>query len=296
MAATRLTSPLKTVLVAALLAVSATASGAAQDAQPQRIVSLNVCADQLLIDLVDPSRIAAVSYLAADPSLSVVAAKARGLPVTRGEAESVLAFDPDLILAGAYSTPATVSILERLGRRVVKVGQADDLEGVRRITRQVAKAVGETQRGEALIARMDQKISKSRAGGLARQHGQSLSALVYQVNGLSAGPGTLADALLQLAGFRNQATVLGLGAGARANLETLVENPPDLIVLSGPKDEYRTVVAENLRHPALAHVIATHAAVVVPWRYWLCSTPHVAEAVDRLAAARSELEAGRTGR
>ena len=61
------------------------AGGAA--AKPQRIVSLNVCAGQVLIDLVPPARIRSVTFLAADPVYSNVAARAAKLPLNRGLAE-----------------------------------------------------------------------------------------------------------------------------------------------------------------------------------------------------------------
>jgi iron complex transport system substrate-binding protein len=115
------------------------------------------------------------------------------------------------------------------------------------------------------------------------------SALVYQVNGLSAGPGSLADALITAAGLVNHAARIGLGSGGALPLEVLAASPPDLVILSGPADEYLTVVAENLRHPALAAVLRDHASVVVPWRLWLCGTHHSAEAVERLADARHRL-------
>ncbi|MEZ5855914.1 MAG: ABC transporter substrate-binding protein [Hyphomicrobiaceae bacterium] len=273
-------------LAVLLLVPVQTSRAAGPPAKPQRIVSLNLCTDQLLVDLVPRQRIAAVSHLAADPTVSAVDAKAAGIPTTRGEAESVLAFDPDLVLAGAFSTPATVSILQRVGRRVVRIGLANDLDAIRRITRTVAEAVGEPERGEALLATMDRRITANPAKIASPLRP---TALVYQVNGLSAGRGTLADTLLQLAGLTNRATTIGLGPAGRVDLETLVAHPPDLVILTGPKDEYRTAVAENLRHPALSRVIAQHAGVTVPWRTWLCGTPHIADAVERLAAARARL-------
>ncbi len=275
-----------TALMCCLVPKPHAASTGAATAKPQRIVSLNLCTDQLLVDLVPRQRIAAVSHLAADPSVSATAEKARDIPVTRGEAENVLAFDPDLVLAGEFSTPATVSILERLGRRVVRIGLANDLDAIRRATRKVADAVGEPEHGEALLARMDQRIAASRPDPASSERP---SALVYQVNGLSAGTGTLADALIGLAGLSNQAAALGLGPGGQIGLEALAANPPDLVVLTGPKDEYRTAVADNLRHPVLARVMARRAAITVAWRTWLCGTPHAADAVEHLAAARARL-------
>ena len=110
--------------------------------------------------------------------------------------------------------------------------------------------------------------------------------MIYQVNGLASGQFSVAHAMLEAAGFRNHAVTLGLGAGGTLPLEALVANPPDVLVLSGPNDEYRTVTADNLRHPALAAAMRDRATVIVPWRFWLCGTPYIAEAISRLSAAR----------
>jgi iron complex transport system substrate-binding protein len=273
------------VLLLSALLVAVPASSFAADF-PRRIVSLNVCTDQLLIDLVATDRIAALSHLAADPSVSAVAERAAGIPATRGEAETVLAFDPDLVLAGAFSTPATVAILERIGQRVVKVPLASNLDGIREAVRKVAAAVGETPRGEELIAEMNNRIARSAPSG---EDSSRPKALVYQVNGLASGPGSLADSVLSAAGYSNQASQLAIGAGGTLPLETLVTDPPDLLVLTGPVDEYRTAVADNLRHPALAAVRSEKRSAIVPWRLWLCGTPHVAQAIEILAGYRRDL-------
>lgn len=122
------------------------------EAVPQRIVSLNLCTDQIVVDLVPRERIRAVSYLAADPLVSAVAEKAKGIPWTRGNAEEVLSFQPDLVIAGEYTTPATVALLERLGLEILKVPGVSDFEGVRSVTRLIADAVGERERGDRLLA------------------------------------------------------------------------------------------------------------------------------------------------
>lgn len=47
---------------------------------PKRVVSINVCTDQLAILLAREGQLQSVSYLSQDPELSVMAAKARQLP------------------------------------------------------------------------------------------------------------------------------------------------------------------------------------------------------------------------
>src|SRR5262245_20537950 len=92
------------LLAAAVLCV---APGRAADA-PRRIVSLDLCTDQMLVELVPRDRIAAVTHLAADPTVSAIPEKARGILITHGDAEDVLRLDPDLILAGPFGVRSTV--------------------------------------------------------------------------------------------------------------------------------------------------------------------------------------------
>ncbi len=86
----------------------------AADAAPQRIVSLNLCADELVLRLAAPGTVKSVTWLARDPALSNVAALAHTVPVNRGLAEDVVPLAPDLVIAGAYTTRTAVALLRRL--------------------------------------------------------------------------------------------------------------------------------------------------------------------------------------
>lgn len=271
------------VAVALLAALAAPAWSSDAPRKPSRIVSLDLCTDQLLIDLVPRERIAAVTHLAADPSVSASAQKARGLPVTRGGAEDVLAREPDLVLAGPYGASGTVALLTRLRRNVVIVPLASDLEGVRTAVRKVATAVGEPEAGRALLARFDARLARIRP---ETTRPAPPAALVYQVGGGSSQPGSLVDAALRAAGFSNAATAYSHARSGQVPLEAIIAQPPDLLVLASPPYAYRTVVADNLRHPALAALMRRVASVELPWRLWLCGTPHIADAIATLAEVR----------
>ena len=273
-------------MLAPFMAASAHAQGATK---PARIVSLDLCTDQILIELVARDRIAAVTHLAADPSVSAIPEQAKGIPFTRGTAEDVLRHDPDLVLAGPFGVSATVDLLRRLERNVVVVPQAPDLAGVRASVRLVASAVGETAKGEALLDAFDRRL----AAIAPAQAGKAPGAVIYQVGGTVSGAGSLAAAVLAAAGFRNMAAEYRLARNGQVSLEALVAMPPDLLVLSSATDEYRTAIADNLRHPALLALRRSHASIELPWQLWLCGTPHVADAVARLAEARSRIEARR---
>lgn len=270
-------------LAAALAAVIAVALPAS--AEPaRRIVSLNLCIDPIVLDLVPRERIQALSWVSSDPNVSPIVDRIEGIPLVRGSAEEVLALEPDLVLAGGFTTPATVDLLRRLGQRVEVIPMATRIEEVRTVIRAVAAAVGEPERGEAMVADFDRRLSTAQATGLHRPE-----ALVYEANSIVSPPGSMEAAALKAAGFENAAERMDLRPGGRTDLETLVVSPPDLIVLNQRSATYRTPVADNLRHPALNHLLDERAHIYLPMPLWICGTPHVADAVAALASAREGL-------
>lgn len=259
-------------------------SEAAHAEAPRRIVSLTVCTDQLLLDLVARERIAALTYLAVDPTVSLRVEEARGLKGVHWMAEEVLALQPDLIIAQEYSATAAVDLLRRLGFHVVFVPLATDFEGMRQAIRIMADAVGDKPRGEAMIAAFDERLAAARPEGPERPR-----ALAYDVNSYASDGGSLVDAALAAAGFHNMARDVPLGPGGRLPLEKVVADPPDLIVLPNTPKDFKSIVGDNLRHPAFASLLASHAHIELPMPQWLCATPKIVEAVEELGAKRRAL-------
>jgi iron complex transport system substrate-binding protein len=181
-----------------------------------------------------------------------------------------------------------VGLLQRLDLNVVVVPMAEDLDGVRTAVRITAAAVGEQARGEAMIAAFDRRLARMAA---APRGAAAPSALVYQMGGAVSVAGSLGDVVLAAAGFRNKAGEYQLTRGGQVPLELLAASPPDLVVLTSAADEYRTAVGDNLRHPVLGVLRRQRTFVQVPSRLWQCGTPHIADAVERLAAARAGIEA-----
>jgi len=236
---------------------------AAVPAQAARVVSLNLCTDEFLT-LLAPEQIVALSPLARDPSLSMVAAQAAHLPWVRADAEAVLALRPDLVLAGPYGAQTTLQALERRGVRVERTVLPDDFAGIRAETRRLAALLGAPARGEALLAQMDRDLAVA-------PHPPA-TAIALEARGWTAGPGSLADAVLRAAGLRDA------GSGGQMSLETLATHPPDLLVVSTPP-AFPSLATEMLRHPALAGIPRR----AVPPALLACGGPWTARAVTLLA-------------
>jgi len=142
-------------MIAAVAALILVGAAAVHAAAPQRVMSLNLCTDQLLLDLLPPARITSITYLARSRNKAFHWAQAEQVPVNHGLAEEVLAQHPDLVLAGTYTTTAARMLLRQVGVAVLEVPTANNFEEIRRVTRQVADAVGEREAGEKLLASMD---------------------------------------------------------------------------------------------------------------------------------------------
>lgn len=271
---------------AAALCLLAAAPQEAQ-AQPRRIVSLNVCSDQLLLLLADPSRIASLSFLAAEPASSAMAAQAKGFHLNRGRAEEILPLEPDLVLAGAYGARSTVALLRRLGYPVVEMPLATSLSDVAAHIRMVATVVGEGAKGERLIANFGARLKAIPKP----PPGPRPVAVLFEPNGITSGQGTLADAVMAAAGFDNLARRLGVSGVGQVPLEAVVAARPDALILGRLAAEHPSLATASLAHPALAQA-ASGAVANLPHHLWACPIPAVADAVAALALLRKGITPG----
>ncbi|MFF8801233.1 MULTISPECIES: ABC transporter substrate-binding protein [unclassified Methylobacterium] len=262
-----------------ILAFGPAAGATGTNEAPVRVVSMNLCADELVLQLADRAQVLAVTYLASDPRGSTVASEAAGVPVTRGLTEEVVALRPDLVIAGAFTTRTTVGMLRRVGAPVLELGVPADLDGVRAQIRQVAEALGYPERGEALIADLDAKLAT------VIPSTRPLRALVMRPNAFTVAPGGLGDALIRAAGLVNVAAEIGRDRFGQVPLEAAALADADLIVVDEGAPGLPSLADTLLHHPVFRALAGKGRTVSIPNRFWTCPGPQVAEVVARLGAA-----------
>ncbi|MBW7923037.1 MAG: ABC transporter substrate-binding protein [Rubellimicrobium sp.] len=252
-------------------------------AAPARVVSINLCTDQLAMLLAAPGQLVSVSRLASDPLSSSMADEAAAYPANRGSAEQVYLMHPDLVLAGEYTDHATVDLLRRLGVQVVQVPIVNALDEVPGQLRLVAAALGREAEGEALVARYERDLAALTLDV------PELAGALYYPNGYTTGGGTVADDVLTRAGFFNVAVDAGVTGGGILPLENLVLAHPRLVVTSRPYPG-ASRSEDILRHPALAALGAEARVVAANDADWLCGTPHILRALAAMRELRLALQ------
>ncbi|MDB5422648.1 MAG: hypothetical protein JWQ29_64, partial [Phenylobacterium sp.] len=187
-------------VVAAALAIGQPAAAAeAARAKPTHIMSMTLCADLLLLQLVPRARIASVTYLAHDGAEALFPGADAGILVNHGTAEDIIVERPDLILSDDFSTPVTRRLAGRIGAPLVVVKGANTFAEIRDVVRRVGAAVGEPERAEALVRRMDAGIAEL----AARPPRPRLRIVAWGGGDSVPGQGTLSSRIFEAAGAVN---------------------------------------------------------------------------------------------
>jgi iron complex transport system substrate-binding protein len=261
---------------------TAAAVSAAAAATPERIVSINLCSDQLLLMLVEPRRIASVTYLAAKPTVSPLSSIAQGIPQNYGRAEEILMLRPDLVLASVFTTHSTNALLRKLGIPVLEIPVADSIDDIRANILKVATALGNPDNGKQLLENFEHRLS---AASLSPTPPRAVAAL-YRENNILYGSNTIAGTFTHAAGYENLADKLGIGNFSDVPLEILIESQPDLVITgTGVLRAAPGIRAyRGLRHPALSNLLEKRWLVRIPDRLWACGSPAIVEAIRMLSA------------
>jgi iron complex transport system substrate-binding protein len=252
---------------------------------PRRVVSMNLCTDQLAMLVAAPGQLYSVSHIAVDPLSSAMAEQARGLPSNRGGAEEIYLMRPDLVVAGQYSAPATLSMLERLGVPVVIFTQTNTLAEVADRIAQMGQVLGQPTRAAEIVTDFNAGLA-----ALQAQTGANPRAALYYANGYTSGDQGLAGQILQAAGFANVAVEAGYPHGGVMPLEVLALAAPDAVITSRPYPG-GSRAEEVLDHPVVQTLRQRSATAAFTDSDWVCGTPFVLRAIRDTAALRNVLVA-----
>jgi iron complex transport system substrate-binding protein len=271
-------------LGAALYGASLTATLADADADaPARVVSMNLCTDQLAMLLAGEGQLLSVSHIAFDPLASPMVEEAARHAKNHGQAEQIFAMRPDLVVAGVYSDPYTIGLLQRLGVRVVQFPLERDFDGIRANLLRMGEVLGQQAAARRAVATFDADLAALQSVPPA-----GLTALLHYANNYTTGDKSLAHQILLAAGLANATTEAGLTVAGSVPLERLVLLLPDLVI-SGQTYPGATRAEEVLDHPALRRLRQTQAGATLTDAEWICGTPFVLRAVARLIDIRGRM-------
>jgi iron complex transport system substrate-binding protein len=149
----------------------------------------------------------------------------------------------------------------------------------------MGRILGHGQKGDAMATAFEAGL----AAGSAPACGPAPTIIVYGQNGVTMGAGTLANSVIEAAGFRNLAAELGFSGMTPFPLELLVQNRPDAIILSNPVATTPALADQISTHPAIRALEGSRRGYFVPDAAWSCGGPFTLEALNALRRLRAEI-------
>lgn len=257
--------------LAACAAPPPPAAAEAGAAQPRRVVSLNLCTDELLLLLAEPGQIASLTHLSGREAEFPLWRRARAYPANDGTLESGARHRPDLVLTMGGGGDR-LGIARRLGVRVLDLPFPQSLEDVKGAIRSVAEAVSRTEQGNALIARIE-ALSASAPE-------RSADALWIGGGGRTVAADGLEAQWMALAGYRQRPII-----GDQVQLEMLLVDPPAVLLRSDYRTQQYSRAQAWLNHP-LARAANASRTVTTDGRRWTCMGPLLIDEIERLRRER----------
>lgn len=266
-------SRLAHAIVATALALPASATAA------PRIISMNICTDQLLLAIADPAQIMGLSRFSRG-ALQWLDDKTHQFPILSGGAEDVLMLKPDVVAASDFDKRATRELLKANGQNLVEFPIPRTLADVREQIRQMGGLAGHPERAAAEIARLDAAI----AGARQAAAGKHFRMLPLSRRGWVPGRDSFVGAILAEAGLASAAGELGITFGGFVSMEEIIRLRPDFLVVSDASERAEDEGRAFLLHPALEHFYPRSKRIVIPERMTECGGVMLADALNALAS------------
>jgi len=199
--------------------------------KPKRIVSYSISTDEILLALVEPQRIIALSRLVDDPGVSSIVKEAKQVPgrVQGNSMEGVLAFKPDLVIIPDFHPPEMLQSARELGLKVYIYKTPSDIKGVKRSIRQIASLTGEKDKGEAIIAKMEERIQQVQQRLAVIPVSQRKRVIQLRSEGAFYAPDNSFGDVCRHAGVSDATLELKYPSAMEITQEKVVELNPDII-------------------------------------------------------------------
>lgn len=247
------------------------------------IVSLDLCADQMLLRLVEKGRIKAVSN-EADLDDNFADVDTASLPRVRPTVEEIAALRPAIVVKSYGGGPLLDAQLSRLGIKVVQLDYAARLSDIPGTIDVAAQKLGAVDKGQEVIQRFQQQLTAAAQTTETRRP----SLLYVTPGGVTTGPGSLLYDAITAAGFRNYNEKPGW---YNLPLETLAGERPDA-VLTGffDKSNYDQDAWSSARHKVAQRALRDVPAVQMPGSKVSCGNWLIGDVVAEMAAMRGQMQ------
>lgn len=220
-----------------------------ESSEVPRIVAANAGAVDLVLELAPPTWLAVLPPVAREysPAVRELGGLLELAPLPPFGVESLMALEPDLVVAHSWQGAQALASLERLGFSVLQLEDPNEPADFAKTLRQLGDALGRRPEAERAVLELEARLDRLRAADVDPAP-RALIYANYGGGGTTPGRGTTYDLLLRLAGAKNVAATAGLDGHVPLDHERLLAlDPPILVVGTSLDDPTSSPSLEHLR-------------------------------------------------
>lgn len=258
-------------------------AGAREKDCPKKIVSVTLASDEILVDLLeDKGRIAGLTYLSDDISISNIAQKTGGIPKVHANLEQIVELNPDLVITANYLGSDFIELLRKADLNVMVLDDANDIDSIERNIMMIGKAVCEKRNAGKLVKKMNDEIDEIRSTDKDEQRPR---VMFYSAPGFTAGPNSLIDEIISIAGGVNAFKGNSFVRSSKVSLEYIIRADPDVIILSSFSPEDPGFEKRFMENPAVKQTTAyrDHHIYTIQGRYIISSSQYIIKGIKKLS-------------
>ncbi|HIU63771.1 MAG TPA: ABC transporter substrate-binding protein [Candidatus Avacidaminococcus intestinavium] len=259
---------------------------------PERIVSLALRSDEILLEMVERKRIISLSKWAADPNVSNITHLVGDLPCqTLLSEEHIIALKPDLVIVSQSQPYDLVYRLRSLGIPVFVCPLPRTVQDSKNMILELGNLLGVKERAGEIVAGMEKRLRIIEEKVKLIPEKQRVVVYRFSISGGSGGKNSSFNDVCNLAGVKNAAAQMEFWGTQLMPKEQIVRLNPDVILLptwdySGEIDikQYVTNIIED---PSLQTVKAIKEGrlYIISDKYMLSSSQYMVNAVEDIYEA-----------
>lgn len=258
-------------------------------AKPQHIVSLSISTDEILMALVEPKRIAAITFLADDPGISNVVEQAKQISgrVKDTNPEALLLHKPDLIIIPDFIKPEVIQCLRDMKINVYVYKTPYSIAGVERNILELGHLVGEEARAREIVADMEKRLAH--ISQKLESVKQQKRIIFHRNGGAYFSPRASFNDLCKYAKVKNALLELNYSHAAEIAQEEVIRLNPDIYIISGwnydgkhDVDAYYHSIASNPAYYS-TRAVQNKAVYILPGKHLFCISQYMLEGVEDIA-------------
>lgn len=197
-----------------------------------KIASVTLSGDEMLLSLVDRDRIVGLSgKINEDENVSNVVNEAKGYPKIENSVEMLLSLEPDLVLVANWVRKEFVQHLKDNGINVFVYETPRNFKEQKQLILDIASLVEEKEKGEKIVGDMERRVKILQEKIKKLNIEKKPRILLYTPLHTTSGANTTFDDMVNLIGGINVAAENGVFREQNISKELVIGFDPDIIIV-----------------------------------------------------------------